>query len=266
MELSFEDDAGYSEMRKSDAVPSSGTVLAAVANNAATGKPSISVPDDAYQVPAVLSAGAGTIADADGLASATYTYQWYRVDADGTSNETAITGQTSSTYTLTELDVGKRIRVELSFEDDAGYSETRKSDAAPSSGTVRASPSAATGKPEITVPNAYRVPAVLSAGAGTIADANGLASATYTYQWYRVDADGTSNETAITGQTSSTYRLTASDVGKRIRVELSFEDDAGYSEMRKSDAVPSSGTVLAAVANNAATGKPSISVSIGVQK
>ena len=68
------------------------------------------------------------IADTDGLpASSTYTYQWYRVDADGTSNEEEISGVTVATYTLTDDDIGKRIKVKLSFTDHLNGKETRTS-------------------------------------------------------------------------------------------------------------------------------------------
>ena len=50
--------------------------------------------------------------DADGLPM-TYTYQWIRVDG---STETDITGATADTYTLVADDVGKQIKVRVSFQ------------------------------------------------------------------------------------------------------------------------------------------------------
>ena len=86
----------------------------------------------------MLTATTGTIADADGLPSS-FTYQWVRVDADGTSNEEDITGANSSTYTLDDDDEGKKIKVKVSFTDNGGNSEMRTSGAYPTSGTVQAS-------------------------------------------------------------------------------------------------------------------------------
>ena len=103
-------------------------------NNAATGEPAISGTATAGQV---LTATTGTIADADGLPSS-FTYQWLRVDAAGTSNEEDISGEIAATYTLTDDDVGKRIKVKVSFTDDLSGEETRTSAAYPSSGTVTA--------------------------------------------------------------------------------------------------------------------------------
>ena len=106
-----------------------------VTNTAATGEPSISGTATVGQV---LTATTGTIADADGLPSS-FTYQWVRVDADGTSNEEDITGANSSTYTLDGEDEGKKIKVKVSFTDNGGNSEMRTSGAYPTSGTVQAS-------------------------------------------------------------------------------------------------------------------------------
>ena len=46
----------------------------------------------------------------------------------------------------------------------------------------------------------------------------------FTYQWVRVDADGTSNEEDISDETDATYTLTADDRGKKVKVEVRFVD------------------------------------------
>ena len=94
----------------------------------------------------------------------------------------------------------------------------------------------ATGKPTISVPNVYRVPAVLFASKGSIADTDRLPTeeSRFTWQWVRVDG---STETDIAGAASTTYRLTAADVGKKIKVKVSFTDGGSNSEgPLKSDA------------------------------
>ena len=108
--------------------------LSLPANRAATGEPTISGTATAGQV---LTATTGTIADADGLPS-TFTYKWFRVDSDGTSNEAEISGETDATYTLTDDDEGKKIKVQVSFTDNLSGVEMRTSAAYPSSGTVTA--------------------------------------------------------------------------------------------------------------------------------
>ena len=111
-------------------------------NTAATGKPAIS---GTAQVGQELTASTSGITDADGKTKAdngdsgyAYTYQWVRVDG-GTENN--ISGQTDSTYTLFTTDQGKKVKVKVSFTDDADNSEgPLSSDAYPSSGTILAQP------------------------------------------------------------------------------------------------------------------------------
>ena len=101
-------------------------------NTAATGMPTIS---GTAQVGEILMALTSGISDADGL-PASFTYQWVRVDSDRTSTETGV-GSNSNTYSPTAADVGKKIRVKVSFTDNAGNSEgPLTSDAYPASGTI----------------------------------------------------------------------------------------------------------------------------------
>ena len=109
------------------------TVNVTAVNDPATGTPTISGTAEVGQV---LTAETTGIADADGLTSPTYTYQWVRVDADGVSNETNITDENADTYTLDTADAGKKIKVKVSFGDDRGNPETRTSAAYPPSGTI----------------------------------------------------------------------------------------------------------------------------------
>ena len=113
-------------------------------NAPAAGRPSVS---GTPQVGETLTAHTAGITDADGKTRAdngdsgfAWTYQWYTVDADGTSNRTPIPGETARTYSLTPADEDLRIIVEASFTDDAGGSEgPLASDPFPSSGTVAGS-------------------------------------------------------------------------------------------------------------------------------
>ena len=81
----------------------------------------------------------------------------------------------------------------------------------------------ATGAPTITATVGPTLTAVTTA----IRDANGLTNVSYTYQWIWVDG-GT--ETNISGATASTYMLTAADLGKTIKVKVSFTDDTSNHE------------------------------------
>ena len=84
------------------------------ANTPATGVPTIS---GTPQVGETLAADTSGIADEDGLDSVSYHYQWMRTDTD-------IADATDSTYTLTDNDQGKTVKLKVSFIDDNGNSET----------------------------------------------------------------------------------------------------------------------------------------------
>ncbi len=105
--------------------------LSLPANNDATGTPDITGRALPGQT---LTAGTGNIADADGLPNASdFAWQWIRI-ADET--DTPIQDATSSTYTLTDDDVGKQVKVVMSFTDSLSGVESLTSDAYPSSSTV----------------------------------------------------------------------------------------------------------------------------------
>ena len=194
-------------------------------NSAASGAPTI---NGTAQVGEILTASTSSIADADGVANATFTYQWLADDAD-------ISGATGSSYTLVAADEGKVIKVTVSFTDDAGNAETLTSAATTavtltggSTNSLEQSNqedvqenSAATGAP--TIGGTAQVGESLTASTSDISDADGLANASFTYQWLADDAD-------IDGATTSSYTLVAGDVGKAIKVRVSFTDDAGNEE------------------------------------
>ena len=122
-------------------------------------------------------------------------------------------------------------------------------------GSARAPNNPAAGRPAVTVPNVYRVPAALGVNLSGITDANGvgnIADNVSAYNWQRFAADGITLEQDAIG-TGATYTLTAADAGRKIKVQVSFTDDAGYAEgPLTSPAVPSgSDTVGAAAVCNA---------------
>ena len=87
-------------------------------NSPATGRPTISGFE---QVGQTLTAATSGISDSDGLTSPTYSYQWIRVDTD--LSETDISSANSSTYTLAAAELGKKVKVKVSFQDDDGNAE-----------------------------------------------------------------------------------------------------------------------------------------------
>ena len=102
----------------------------------ATGQPTIS---GGGQVSKTLTAATDDIEDLDALpTNPIFTYQWVRVDG---FTDTDIPGATSETYTLTASDLGKQIKVKVSFTDARGHAEgPLTSGAYPPNGTVVALP------------------------------------------------------------------------------------------------------------------------------
>ena len=107
--VSFTDDASHAEALTSAATDT----VTPKPNSPATGAPTIS---GTAQVGETLTASTSDIADADGLANATFSYQWL-------ADDTAIEGATGATYTLTDVEEGKAIKVRVTFSDDAEHEE-----------------------------------------------------------------------------------------------------------------------------------------------
>ena len=88
------------------------------ANTPATGVPTVS---GTARVGETLTADTSGIADGDGLDNVSYAYQWIRADG-GTDAD--IADATGSTYTLTGDDLGKAVKLKVTFNDDKGNRET----------------------------------------------------------------------------------------------------------------------------------------------
>ena len=244
--VTFTDDAGNKETLTSEATDT----VEGKPNNSATGAPTIS---GTVQVGETLTVDASDISDADGLDNATFSYQW--ISNDG-STDTYIQDATDSTYTLSDDDVGKVIKVRVSFTDDADHEESLIS--APTSALAAAdSPTnnPATGQP--TVGGTAQVGETLTVDTSGISDADGLDNATFSYQW--ISNDG-STDTDIQDATDSTYTPSDDDEGKAIKVRVAFTDDAGNPETLTSEATDT----VEGKPNNPATGAPTISGTVQV--
>ncbi len=112
--VSFTDD-GYAESRTSEPTGA----VEPRPNQPAAGAPAIT---GTTQVGETLTADTSVISDPDGLDNVSFTYQWL-------ADEVAISSATSSTYTLTDDDLNKTVKVRVSFTDDAGHDESLTSEA-----------------------------------------------------------------------------------------------------------------------------------------
>ena len=142
-------------------------------------------------------------------------------------------GQVGVSYTNSPNEQG-----ETGWSIGDTYSQRSGSTWSPFSGTaalrmgiLKRTSHPATGKPVIT--GVLETGLTASVYTSDITDENGLTGVSYSYQWVRVDG---TDETDILGTDDRRYTLTAVDVGKRLKVKVSFTDDAGFSEMLTSDA------------------------------
>ncbi|URQ92795.1 Ig-like domain-containing protein [Pseudoalteromonas sp. SCSIO 43101] len=171
-----------------------------------------------------------TLADEDGLG--TINYQWLR---DGV----AISGETNSTYVLSQEDVGAQISVRASYTDGGSTAESVTSSA---TSAVTNTNDAPTGT--VTINGTPSQGETLTAS-NTLADVDGLG--TIAYQWLR---DGV----AISGATGTTLTLTQTDVGTQISVRASYIDNGGANEN-----VVSAQTAVVSNVNDLPTGSVTIS-------
>lgn len=217
---SYTDGGGAAE-----SVTSGGTSAVANVNDAPTGALTIGGTQTQGQT---LTANS-TLVDPDGMGA--LSYQW---KADGAT----ISGATSSSFVLTQDQVGKAITVVASYTDGHGSAESVTSTA---TGTIANVNDAPTGTVSIT--GVATQGQTLNAG-NTLADADGLG--TVSYQW---KAGGVT----IVGATGASYVLTEAEVGKAVTVVASYTDGYGAAE-----SVASGATGVVANVNDAPTGAVTI--------
>ena len=176
----------------------------------------------------------------------TFGYLWIRTDGD---TDTNIDGATSSSYTLTNNDEGKTIKVLVGFRTTGG--ELVRLTSAPTAAVVSNSDqqpinTPATGAP--TISGTAQVGQTLTADTSGIADADSLTGATFSYQWL------SSGNTEIQEATGATYNLVAADQGRIIKVRVTFTDDGGHYESLTSAAT----AAVAAAAQDNSEDEPSL--------
>ena len=203
-----------------EAVSSAATPVVANVNDLPSGLVTISGTPTQNQT---LTAS-NTLADADGLGP--IRYQWQAAGI-------AIAGATTSTYTLSEAEVGKTLAVLASYTDARGTAETVSSAATAAVANVNDLPTGV-----VTISGTPTQGQTLTAS-NTLADPDGLG--TISYQW---QAGGI----AISGATNSTYTLSEADVGKTLAVLASYTDGHGINV-----AISSAATAAVASVNNAPT-------------
>ena len=145
--------------------------------------------------------------DEDGLG--TITYRWF---ANGEE-----VGQGDS-YTLKAEDKGKTITAKAEYTDGKGTAESVESAKTAEVADAQTPPQNHLG--HVTISGVAQASETLTA---TVSDEDGVPDAGVVYQWLR---DGQ----AIDGATGATYRLTVGDIGKKISVRATYQDNAKHDE------------------------------------
>ena len=189
-----------------------------------------------------------TVTDTDTLPDATnIRYQWQRnTGADGAFEN--IENATSKTYTLGDADVGREVRVRVSYTDGNNTAETVTSAPTAAVTNINDNPSGS-----VSIDGTVREDQTLTANTDTLADADALPADAdgYRYQWQRSnDSNGFDNIPTATGET---YILGDEDVGRNIRVVVSYTDGGGRTE-----SVTSAATTLVTNVNDEPTGSVTI--------
>lgn len=166
-----------------------------------------------------ITADVSALTDVNGLGALSYAWS-----SSSTANGvySAISGATSSTLTLTEAHVAKFIRVIVSYTDGRGSAESVSSTTVSSIVNVN---DTAIG---LDISGTLATGSTLTALTANIVDPDGNAPP-YTYQWAS-SSNPSSGFTPIAGATASTYALTLSDVGKYIRLTVSYTNNYGAAD------------------------------------
>ena len=173
--------------------------------------------------PQVSTSLIANLTDPDGgVTSPTWTWAW---SATRTGTFTTISGANTAAYSPVTGDVGRYLKASVSYTDTLASGRTA---AMTSANAVVASGEISPNQVAQGVPSIAGTPEPglrLVADTSEITDGNGLG--TFSYQWLRVNA-GTPTDIPQTNR--STYVVHPDDLGKVLRVRVSFTDSDGYAE------------------------------------
>ena len=201
-------------------------------NTAATGAPAI---NGTPQVGVTLTADVSGITDADGLTGVSYSYQW--IANNGTA-DTNLQDATASAYTPSVSDVGKTIKVKVSFTDDAGHDESLTSVA-----TTAVAATAPTAPLSLTVTRGSQIQELDASWQAP--DSNGGSDVTgYKVQWKETaDSWDTEADVSEATKTGATHTITGLDGGTEYTVRVIASNAAGDSPpSTEAAATPAGGT------------------------
>jgi RTX calcium-binding nonapeptide repeat (4 copies)/WD40-like Beta Propeller Repeat len=182
--------------------------------------PTITLPSGDTQpvVGHFLVAGVGSW---DGSFPISYKFQWKRCDAADRLNGTCvdIANATSSFYTPTSSDLGKRLRVQVTATNSQG---TASQNSEPTEIVIAIAPKVRS-TPVINGGNVVDTPLTLTPGLW-----EGSLPITFTYSWRRCNATGDPDTCVqIPGANDATYTPAVADIGFSIRVWITGTNPQG---------------------------------------
>ena len=220
-------------------------------NTPATGLPTI---NGTPQVGMTLTADVSGITDANGLTGVSYSYQW--IANNGTA-DTDLQDATASAYTPSVSDLGKTIKVKVSFTDDANNDESLTSVATTAvAATVPAAPlslTVATGDQIQELDASWQAPS-----------SNGGSAVTgYKVQWKEAaDSWDTAADVSEAAETGTTHTITGLTGGVEYAVRVIATNDVGDGPAStEAKGTPAGGVSeqTTETGNSAPTGLPGIS-------
>ena len=193
----------------------------AVTNNTGASGQAVLLPNitGTAQVGQTLTADTSAITDEDDLTNVSYSYQWIRSDGN---TDTDIQNATGSTYTPSVSDVGKTIKVRVSFTDDANNQESLTSAA-----TAAVAATVPTQPLGLTVTTGDQIQELDASWEAPSSD-GGSAITGYKVQWKEAadswDTAADVSEAAVTG---TTYTITGLTGGVEHAVRVLATNEVG---------------------------------------
>ncbi|HEY3187994.1 MAG TPA: peroxidase family protein, partial [Solirubrobacteraceae bacterium] len=183
-------------------------------NGPATGTVQISdvTPDEGVELTARRA-----FDDPDGVDDPTVEFAWQVETAPGSW----VTSTNGVRFTPGNGEAGLRLRVVATFQDGDGVFETVRSEPSGAVGNVNDRP---TGRPVLSNATPRQGQAV-TALTGSIADLDGLAGVTFRYQWQQRVGVTAPRAEDIAGATRASFTPTLAQLGKPVRVVVSFTDN-----------------------------------------
>ena len=146
----------------------------------------------------------------------TYSYQWKRCNSSGSNCSNV--GTNSSKYTLVSGDVNHTMEVVVTATNAIGAAAATSDHTA-----LVASPAKPVNQSAPSISGSLVQNATLTVSPGSW---SGTLPISFSYRWQRCDSNGTHCGN-IGGATSTTYKLTSSDVGHRLRVYVTAQNSLG---------------------------------------